>query len=128
MSQPVKLSDDLVLYARTTAAETERSIAGQIEFWAQLGKGLEPILRGDTAIALHRSGKERKISDAIGEVDSSKGRQKVREYINNKPFPHFEPAPDSPNLLIKIDEDGTRTKGRFVNRVFKTEAKKRQTR
>ena len=46
MSQPVKLSDKLVLDARVTAEIAERSIAGQIEFWAQLGRAIEPIIEG----------------------------------------------------------------------------------
>ncbi len=33
MSQPVKLSDALVLDARITGKLVERSIAGQVEFW-----------------------------------------------------------------------------------------------
>ena len=33
MSQPVKISDELILDARLTAEFAERSIAGQIEFW-----------------------------------------------------------------------------------------------
>ena len=37
MGQPVKLSDALVLDARIAAEAQERSIAGQIEFWAKLG-------------------------------------------------------------------------------------------
>jgi hypothetical protein len=35
MSQPVKISDELIGDARRIAAIAERSIAGQIEFWAQ---------------------------------------------------------------------------------------------
>ena len=38
MSQPVKLSDGLVLDARLTGEVFQRSIAGQIEFWARLGR------------------------------------------------------------------------------------------
>jgi hypothetical protein len=53
MSQPVKLSDELVLDARLTAEIAERSIAGQIEFWAQLGRAIEPLLEGSRALALH---------------------------------------------------------------------------
>ena len=49
MSQPVKISDALVLDARLTGEVTERSIAGQIEFWARLGRAIEPLLRGDQA-------------------------------------------------------------------------------
>ena len=41
MSQPVKISDDLVLDARLTGEIVRRSIAGQIEFWAALGRAIE---------------------------------------------------------------------------------------
>ena len=121
MSQPVKLTDELVLDARVTAKDAERSIAGQIEFWAQLGRAIEPLLRGDKALALRRSGNARPLSEALQSVDSDKGRKRVGNYLAEQPFPHFEAAPDSPGLLIKIDEDGTRTLGRFVNREFQTE-------
>ena len=121
MSQPVKLTDDLVLDARVTAKVAERSIAGQIEFWAQLGRAVEPLLRGDKALALRSSGNARPMSEAIAEVDSDEGRDCVRDYLNTRPFPHFEAAPDRPGMLVKIDEDGTRTVGRFVNREFKAE-------
>ena len=46
MGQPVKLSDSLVLDARLTGEVAERSIAGQIEFWAGLGRALDSLLRG----------------------------------------------------------------------------------
>lgn len=51
MSQPVRLSDELILDARLTAEIAERSIAGQIEFWAQLGRAIEPLLEGSRALA-----------------------------------------------------------------------------
>jgi hypothetical protein len=54
MGQPVKVSDELLLDARLTADVAERSIAGQIEFWAKLGRAIEPFLRGDQALALRR--------------------------------------------------------------------------
>lgn len=118
MGQPVKLSDELVFDARVTAELSQRSIAGQIEFWAQIGKSLEPILRGDRALALRQAGTARPLSEAIAEVDTPAGKQRVRDYLNAQPFPHFEAAPGQPGLLCKIDEDGTRTVGRFVNREF----------
>jgi len=120
MSQPVKLSDELALDARATAQLAERSIAGQIEFWAQLGRAIEPLLRGDRAIALRQAGNLRPLSKAVSEVDSEAGRQRVSAFLNSRPFPHFEPAPDKPGFLIRIDDDGTRTLGRFVNRKFQT--------
>ena len=118
MGQPVKLSDELVCDARLTAELSDRSIAGQIEFWAQLGRSLEPLLRGDRILALRRANAGHLLSEAIRNVDSADGRALVRDYLNSRPFPHFEVVPGSPGLLRKIDEDGTQTVGKFVNRVF----------
>jgi hypothetical protein len=117
MSQPVKLSDALVLDARLTGTVAERSIAGQIEFWARLGRAVEPLLRGDQAMALRRAGDEKPLSECLKAVDSPEGRQRVSAYLQGRPYPHYEPA-DSPGLLVRIDENGKRTVGRFVNRQF----------
>jgi hypothetical protein len=118
MSQPVKLSDEIVRDARRTAKLAERSIAGQIEFWARLGRAVEPLLDGARALALRRAGATRPLSECLASVDSDEGRRRVRDYLNSQPFPHYEPVPDTPDLLIRIDEDGTRTPGRFVGRMF----------
>ncbi len=118
MSQPVKLSDELVLDARLTAEVAERSIAGQIEFWAGLGRAIEPLLRGDQVLALRRSGDARPLSECLESVDTEDGRSRVADYLKSQPFPHYEPAPDAPGMLVRIEEDGTRTVGRFVNRQF----------
>jgi hypothetical protein len=118
MSQPVKLSDEIVGDARRTAALAERSIAGQIEFWAQLGRAIEPLLDGARALALRRAGAIRPLSECFASGDSDQGRQRVRDHLDSRPFPHYEPVPDTPDLLIRIDEDGTQTRGRFVGRDF----------
>lgn len=118
MSQPVKLSDDLVLDARQVAKIADRSIAGQIEFWAQLGKALEPLLRGDQVLALKLAGQVKPLSRGLNSVDSPKGRKRVVDYLKSRPFPHYEPHPDKPGMLIRIEASGKRSVGRFVNREF----------
>jgi hypothetical protein len=119
MSQPVKLSDELVLDARITAEVAERSIAGQIEYWAHLGRAIEPLLQGAQALALRRAGAVKPLSECLESVDSTEGRRRVADYLQSRPFPHYEPAPEAPGMLVRIEEDGTRTLGRFVNRQFK---------
>jgi hypothetical protein len=123
MSQPVKVSDALVLDARLTGEVAERSIAGQIEFWARLGRAIEPLMRGEQALALCRSGAARPLSACLRSVDSPAGRQRVAEHLKTLPFPHYEPAPDSSGLLVRIEADGRRSIGRFVNRQFQVESK-----
>jgi hypothetical protein len=117
MSQPVKLSDPLVLDARLTGQVAERSIAGQIEYWARLGRAVEPLLQGIQALALCRAGDARPLSASLDAVDSPEGRRRVADYLQTQPYPHYEPA-DAPGLLVRITADGKRTLGRFVHRQF----------
>ena len=128
MSQPVKLSDALVLDARLAGKALERSIAGQVEFWARLGRAVEPLLQGTQALALCRNAAARPLSACLDSVNSPAGRRRVAEFLRTQPYPHYEPAPDAPGLLVRIEADGKRTLGRFVNRQFqaaKTKSAKR---
>jgi ParD-like antitoxin of type II bacterial toxin-antitoxin system len=118
MSQPVKISDELIGDARLIAEIAERSISGQIEFWAQLGRAIEPLLEGSRALALRRAGSTVPLSECLASIDSTEGRRRVLEYLDSRPFPHYEPEPGSPGLLARVDADGTRTLGRFVGREF----------
>jgi hypothetical protein len=118
MSQPVKVSDALILDARLTSGAAERSIAGQIEFWARLGRAIEPLLRGDEALALSRAGSAKPLSECLEPVDSPAGRRRVARYLKTLPYPHYQAAPGRPGWLLRIEADGRRTVGRFVNRQF----------
>ena len=118
MSQPVKVSDTLILDARVAGKIVERSIAGQIEFWAKIGRALEPLLRGDQMLALCQAGSVKSLSECLEYVDSPAGRQRVVSHLKARPYPHYETAPGSPGLLLRIEADGKRTVGRFVNRQF----------
>ena|SRR2546425_1041924 len=120
MSQPVKVSDALVLDARLMGEVSQRSIAGQIEFWARLGRALETLLRGDQTLALCKAGKAQPLSSCLKTINSEAGRQRLAEHLNSLPYPHYEPVQGSAGLLVQIDADGKRTKGRFVNRKFQS--------
>ena len=118
MGQPVKLSDELVLDARLSGELSQRSIASQVEFWARLGRTAEALMRGREVLALKRSGSAQSLSAALANVGSAQGRELLQRHLATRPFPQFEAAPGQPGLLVRIDEDGTRTVGRFLNRVF----------
>ena len=126
MAQPVKLSDSLVLDARLTGEVAERSINGQIELWAQLGRAVERVLRTDQMLALKRRGAVVPLSallDLRAEAQQEQFAAQLAAHLESKPFPHFELSADEPGLLIKVDQDGTRTLGRFVNREFRAIAR-----
>jgi hypothetical protein len=119
MGQPVKLSDELVLDARRAGEAGERSIAGQIEYWAKIGRAVELHLRLPDVLRLKRQGEALPLSTLLSSVETSEGRMRLASHLERLPFPHFEPAPGQRGLIVKIDEDGTRTVGRFVNRQFR---------
>ena len=119
MSQPVKLSTELILDARIVSKRTERSIAGQIEFWARLGRAIEPLLTSEKVLALKDCGDQIPLSELLASVDSAEGRQRVTDFLSTQPYPHYELAADGSGLLVRIEESGARTVGRFVNKEFK---------
>jgi hypothetical protein len=118
MGQPVKLSDELVNDARAVVPFSQRSIAGQIEFWAGLGKSIEPLIRGDRMLCLQMAGHERSLSQIMSEVGAPKGRKRVEAYLQNRPYPHYRPVAGHPELVRRIEADGTECVGRFVGREF----------
>lgn len=119
VSQPVKLSDALVLDARLASEAMERSIAGQVEFWARLGRAVEMVLQAPQVFALSRKAAARPLSECLKSVDSPEGRRRVANFLQTQPFPHYEAHPNKPGLLIRVASDGKRTVGRFVNRKFR---------
>jgi hypothetical protein len=58
------------------------------------------------------------LSKAIAMVDTPEDRSRLKAYLATTPFPHFEAYSENPHLLVRIEEDGTRTVGRFVERQF----------
>lgn len=119
MSQPVKLSDGLVLDARVAGESVARSIAGQVEYWARLGRSVEALINGQQAMALCRNGATQPISRLLETVDSPEGRSRLAAYLEKEPYPHYRAAPGRPGLLERTDADGRVTVGRFVNREFR---------
>lgn len=115
---PVKLSDALVLDARMAGEAMERSIGGQVEFWARLGRAIDPLLNGSQAMVISRRAAARSLADLVAEVEQPEGRTRLAQHLAAQPFPHYEPHPERAGVLIRIATDGTRTTGRFVNRVF----------
>ena len=124
MGQPVKLSDALVLDARVVGETTERSIAGQIEFWARIGRAVESVLRTESVLRIKQRGEAMPLSDCLRSVDTKVGRARVKAHLEARPFPHFEAAPGRPGLLLRIEEGGKRTVGRFVSREFRPVARR----
>jgi hypothetical protein len=118
MPQPVKLSDALVLDARLAGDTMQRSIAGQVEFWARLGCSVERLLQGDRVLQLCRTGATQPLSQCLATVNSPAGKIRLENWLAEQPFPHYRPHPTRTGVLERIEQNGTRVLGRFVGRRF----------
>jgi hypothetical protein len=118
MPQPVKISDALLLDARLASETMNRSIAGQIEFWAQLGRSVERLMNGQEIHRLRASAPTPTLSEVLASVNTAEGRVRLQAVLDAEPFPHFHPVPGEKRLFERVDEDGTRTIGRVIGREF----------
>ncbi len=55
------------------------------------------------------------LSKFLAEVDMPAGRARLAAHLATLPYPHYE-GTDTPDVLVRIEADGTRTRGRFVGR------------
>lgn len=123
----VKVSAELAASARTEANATDRSLTGQIEHWAKLGRATEAIMPSQVAAALKRCGGDLSVLedetmramvlDALA-VFQSKSPASVRQMIGLDRETRFEPDKDNLGGMIRIDPEGTKTRGWMEGRTF----------
>ncbi len=119
---PVKLSGELVEEARSSAKLFHRSLTGQIEHWATLGRVIESQLPGDAlSQLLKRMGGTLK----IGRVAEAGQRQQIAavltDFLRSPPadgawlkelgargVPLYGSEPGKPDTIVRLNPDGSR--------------------
>lgn len=76
-------------------------------------------LGSESAVEMIAGLSEAKMAEmALDSVDSDGGRARLQDVLQARPYPHYEVDPNNGALLVRIESDGTRTTGRFVNQEF----------
>ena len=117
MGQPVKLSDALVMEARIAGEAMQRSIAGQVEFWARIGKTVERVANR-TQMERLQARAALPLSEIVATINGPEGRARLQSYLDSRPFPRFAAHPELARTFIREEADGTRIVGRFNRGVF----------
>ncbi len=125
MGMPVKLSDELVASARKEASSTDRSITGQIEHWAKIGRSVETVLRHQDVQALKRSPADatlsvparRAVQAVLERLVADKNRGTLASRLKADRVV-YQSDPAGSGLTERVSPDGTRTVGRLANRRF----------
>lgn len=59
------------------------------------------------------------LSQLLSEIETAKGHKRLEDTLHKRPYPHYKPLPGRPDLICRIEEDGTETVGRLVGCEFK---------
>ena len=118
MGQPIKIGNELALAAREEAEACDRSIASQVEHWARIGQAVEQVLGHAQVVALKRQAGLPEFARAMRTAGSERGQERALAHLRKVGGPRFGVDPERPGGIVRIDVDGTRTRGRFVNRHF----------
>ena len=119
MGLPLRISDEIVRRAREEAETSDRSITSQIEHWVRLGMAVEEVLGHGHIRELKRRGKALlSLEDALSHAESSEGQEEMRAHLAASPHPLYSADPERRGGVVRENADGTRTRGKFVGRVF----------
>lgn len=123
----IKVSAELAASARKEAVDADRSLTGQVEHWAKLGRAIEAIMPAQVAAALKRSGGDlqalddesirSKVLEALA-VFQAQAPESLRQKIGLDQQFRFEPDPENAGGFIRISPEGTRTRGVMDGRTF----------
>lgn len=127
-STTIRVSTELVEAAREIARWSERTVPGQIEHWALLGKALEGQLPADSTIALKKAASSASQETLTKEVAAAFALLgKLHGTLPTKSFPEklvkihnvrYETDTNHPGQIVQIDASGKRTSGKLVSRRF----------
>ncbi len=124
----VKLSDSLAEAARNAFHDADRSLTGQVEHWARLGKAVEPLFTAPTIAALKKSGgnpdnlddpvERQRVIDALTRLRLNPPFAETSTFLRESQVPLYEADPRNPEGIVQVLPDNSRIPGRLVNRAF----------
>ena len=132
MGSPVKVGDELAEAAKETAKLANRSMAKQIEHWAQVGRAVEQLVKTSDLMAFKAHLADPSDAEKIAQARASlerlvqsfvdrTGRQAARALISESHQPVYEAVPGRADRVAQVWPDGHRIVGRFSGQDFVAE-------
>lgn len=128
-TKSVRIDETLVHQAQRHAKIEHRSLNGQIEYWAKIGKAIASKMSAADAFAVTQGIKDVRLVDTIrnvtvdpdavlGDLESDRKKGFPDKAVTSAPF-YFEASVKMPGFLDKVDTlTGQRETGTFQNGRF----------
>lgn len=103
---PVRLSEALMVHARTVAAVQDRSLTEQVEHWARLGEVVEAVITAGAMQRLKARSYDEGLADALAFADTDDGRSAAAKLIRDENELRYQET----NLgeIVALTRDGKR--------------------
>jgi len=115
---PLRLDAALVNEARASASLFDRSPTAQIEFWAKLGRVAEAVLSHDSIKTLKATERVQDLTTLLSRADTPAGQKRAKAVIMRHGSPVYGSDSAFPGDIIETMPDGSKRRGKFVNRRF----------
>lgn len=122
---PIRLSGPLAARARRAAHLFDRSLTEQIEHWTRLGQLVEAAASGAAVERLKAQSYDARLPDLVASADSTAGRRKAARLARARGGARYGLASDDPDVIVRVEADGTRTRGRLDHGRFVTTGSRR---
>lgn len=127
-TRSLRLDESLVIEAQREAKVQHRSINGQVEYWARLGKAIASKINAADAFAVTQGLKKIHLETSQGisidpdavlsDLEADRANDFSGKPVTSAPF-YFEASTSTPGCLDRVDiASGSRETGRFKNGKF----------
>ena len=128
MANPLRLSSELIAAAERSGAVYKRSVPKQIEYWAELGRGIERVVSMEDIIAVKENIKKivfkpvlAKSADpdtVFGSLEKKRNNGTLANEVTSAAV-YYEASLEHPGLVDRVDSaSGKRHAGHFRNGEF----------
>jgi ParD-like antitoxin of type II ParDE toxin-antitoxin system len=127
MASPMRLDNVLVQEAETVAERNKRSVPKQIEYWAELGRAVERVLNPTDVLAVTQGLAEIQLivpksarvapDDVFAALEHDRAHSQLASKVTRAVL-SYEASTAKPGLLDRVQNNGQRDTGRFVDGEF----------
>lgn len=115
---PLRIDGELIKEARISGSVFHRSIAQQVEHWANLGKVLESVLTVRSVAHVKILKKPVNLDRLLARAGSSAGKKRTLALLAKKKGPLYGIKAARPNVLLQYQPNGTAMPGRMNKGAF----------
>lgn len=126
-NSPIRLEKELMKQAKLSCELNKRSVAEQIEYWAEIGRGVAAIINPETLIKVSSGLAKINIEDTVNtaidpdEIFQNLNRQRESGDLSRKVTQasvSYQASQSFEGQLECIDQEGKITIGQFENGIF----------